>query len=53
MVFTVVSAITFVVTLIPDFTYLSTVDGASNAENRRAGGNARDRRALSRADTLW
>jgi tryptophan-rich sensory protein len=32
MVFTVVSAITFVVTLIPDFTYIPTVDGVSNAE---------------------
>src|SRR6202035_4803341 len=32
LVFTVISAITFVVTLIPDFTYISTVDGVSNAE---------------------
>jgi tryptophan-rich sensory protein len=32
MVFTVVSAITFVVTLIPDFTYIPTVDGVSNSE---------------------
>ena len=32
MVFTVISAITFVVTLIPDFTYIPTVGGASNAE---------------------
>jgi hypothetical protein len=32
MVFTVISAITFVVTLIPDFTYIPTVDGVSNAE---------------------
>ncbi len=32
MVFTVISAITFVVTLIPDFTYIPTVDGLSNAE---------------------
>ena len=31
-VFTVISAITFVVTLIPDFTYIPTVDGVSNAE---------------------
>ena len=32
MVFTAISAITFVVTLIPDFTYIPTVDGVSNAE---------------------
>jgi uncharacterized membrane protein len=32
MVFTVISAITFVVTLIPGFTYIPTVDGVSNAE---------------------
>ena len=32
MVFTVISSITFVVTLIPDFTYIPTVDGVSNAE---------------------
>jgi len=32
VVFTVISAITFVVTLIPDFTYIPTVDGVSNAE---------------------
>src|SRR5207248_7959797 len=32
MVFTVISAITFVVTLIPDFTYIPTVDGVSTAE---------------------
>ena len=32
MVFTGISAITFVVTLIPDFTYIPTVDGVSNAE---------------------
>ena len=32
LVFTVISAITFVVTLIPDFTYIPTVDGVSNAE---------------------
>jgi hypothetical protein len=32
MVFTIISAITFVVTLIPDFTYIPTVDGVSNAE---------------------
>jgi Family of unknown function (DUF6069) len=32
MVFSVVSAITFVVTLIPDFTYIPTVDGVSHAE---------------------
>jgi hypothetical protein len=32
MVFTVISAITFVVTLIPDFTYIPTVDGVSKAE---------------------
>jgi tetratricopeptide (TPR) repeat protein len=32
MVFTVIAAITFVVTLIPDFTYIPTVDGVSNAE---------------------
>jgi hypothetical protein len=32
MVFMVVSAVTFVVTLIPDFAYIPTVDGVSNAE---------------------
>jgi hypothetical protein len=32
LVFTVISAITFVVTLIPDFTYIPTVDGVSNAQ---------------------
>jgi hypothetical protein len=32
MVFTVIAAITFIVTLIPDFTYIPTVDGGSNAE---------------------
>jgi hypothetical protein len=32
MVFTVVSAITFVVTLIPDFTYIPTIDGVSTGE---------------------
>ena len=32
MVFTVISAITFVVTLIPDFAYIPTVDGVSSAE---------------------
>jgi Family of unknown function (DUF6069) len=32
VVFTVISAITFVVTLIPDFTYIPTVEGVSNAE---------------------
>jgi Family of unknown function (DUF6069) len=32
MVFTTISAITFFVTLIPDFTYVPTVDGVSNAE---------------------
>ena len=32
MVFTIISALTFVVTLIPDFTYIPTVDGVSNAE---------------------
>jgi hypothetical protein len=32
LVFTVLAAITFVVTLIPDFTYIPTVDGATNAE---------------------
>jgi hypothetical protein len=32
MVFTVISAITFVVTLVPDFTYIPTVDGVSNTE---------------------
>src|SRR2546428_5603054 len=32
MVFTVISAITFLVTLIPDLTYIPTVDGVSNAE---------------------
>jgi hypothetical protein len=32
MVFTVISAITFVVTLLPDFTYIPTVDGVTNAE---------------------
>ena len=32
LVFTAISAITFVVTLIPDFTYIPTVDGVSNAE---------------------
>jgi hypothetical protein len=31
-VFTVASAMTFVLTLIPDFTYIPTVDGVSNAE---------------------
>jgi hypothetical protein len=31
MVFTILSAITFVVTLVPDFTYIPTVDGVSNA----------------------
>jgi len=31
-VFAVISAIIFVVTLIPDFTYIPTVDGVSNAE---------------------
>jgi tryptophan-rich sensory protein len=31
-VFMVISAITFVVTLIPDFTYIPTVDGVSKAE---------------------
>jgi Family of unknown function (DUF6069) len=31
-VFTVIAAITFVVRLIPDFTYIPTVDGVSNAE---------------------
>ena len=32
MVFTVISAITFVFTLIPDFTYIPTVDGVSDAQ---------------------
>ena len=32
MIFTILSAITFVVTLVPDFTYIPTVDGVSNAE---------------------
>ncbi|MBV9174371.1 MAG: hypothetical protein JOZ81_30290 [Chloroflexi bacterium] len=32
LVFTLIAAITFVVTLIPDFTYIPTVDGVSNAE---------------------
>ena len=32
MVFTVIAAVTFVVTLLPDFTYIPTVDGVSNAE---------------------
>jgi Family of unknown function (DUF6069) len=32
MVFTVLAAIIFAVTLIPDFTYIPTVDGVSNAE---------------------
>ena len=32
LVFTVISAITFVVTLIPDLTYIPTVDGVSNGE---------------------
>jgi hypothetical protein len=32
MVFMVISAITFAVTLIPDFAYIPTVDGVSNAE---------------------
>jgi hypothetical protein len=32
MIFTVIAVITFVVTLIPDFTYIPTVDGVSNAE---------------------
>ena len=31
-VFTVISALTFVLTLIPDFTYIPTVAGVSNAE---------------------
>jgi hypothetical protein len=31
-IFTVISAITFVVTLIPDFTYIPTVPGASNGQ---------------------
>ena len=31
-VFAVISAITFLVTLIPDFTYIPTVEGVSNAE---------------------
>jgi tryptophan-rich sensory protein len=31
-VFTVISAITFVVTLVPDFTYIPTVNGVSNGE---------------------
>jgi hypothetical protein len=31
-IFTVIAAITFVVTLIPDFTYIPTVPGASNAQ---------------------
>jgi hypothetical protein len=31
-IFTAISAITFVVTLIPDFTYIPTVPGASNAQ---------------------
>jgi hypothetical protein len=31
-IFTVISAITFVVTLIPDFTYIPTVPGASNPQ---------------------
>ncbi len=32
MVFAVLSAITFAVTLIPDFTYIPTIDGVTNAE---------------------
>jgi hypothetical protein len=32
LVFTIFSAITFVVTLVPDFTYIPTVDGVTNAE---------------------
>jgi hypothetical protein len=32
LVFTMISAITFVVTLIPDVTYIPTLDGVSNAE---------------------
>jgi len=32
IVFTVISAITFLVTLIPDFTYIPTVEGVSNAQ---------------------
>ena len=32
MVFTILAAIAFVVTLIPDFTYIPTVDGVSTAE---------------------
>ena len=32
LVFAVIAAITFMVTLIPDFTYIPTVDGVSNAE---------------------
>ena len=31
-IFTVISAIVFVVTLIPDFTYIPTVPGSSNAQ---------------------
>jgi Family of unknown function (DUF6069) len=32
VVFTVIAAITFLVTLVPDFTYIRTVDGVSAAE---------------------
>jgi hypothetical protein len=32
LIFTVISAITFIVTLLPDLTYIPTVDGVSNAE---------------------
>jgi hypothetical protein len=32
VVFAVISAITFVVTLVPDFTYIPTLDGVSNAQ---------------------
>jgi hypothetical protein len=32
LVFTLLAAITFVVTLLPDFTYIPTVDGVSNGE---------------------
>jgi hypothetical protein len=32
LVFIVLSAITFVVTLVPDFTYIPTIDGVTNAE---------------------
>ena len=40
-IFTVISAIVFVVTLIPDFTYIATVPGESQRPDRRSGPDAR------------